>query len=47
MKIIGIICMIIGLTCGIVHAIDGNAFETLTAVTVFICGLVTVLTDWR
>ena len=39
--------MIIGLTFGIVHVIDGNAFGILTAVTVFICGLVTVLTDWR
>ena len=39
--------MIIGLTFGIVHVIDRNAFGILTAVTVFICGLVTVLTDWR
>ena len=47
MKTIGIICMIIGLTFGIVHAIDGNAFRILTAVTAFICGLVTVLTNQR
>lgn len=45
MKIIGIICMIIGLTFGILHAIDKNAFGLLTSVIAFICGLVTVLTN--
>lgn len=39
--------MIIGLTFSIVHVINGNAFGILTAVTAFICGLVTVLTNQR
>ena len=47
MKIIGIICMIIGLTCGILHAINGNSFGLLTSVIAFICGLITVLTNRR
>ena len=43
MKTIGIICMIIGLTLGILHTINGNAFGVLTAVIAFISGLVVVL----
>ena len=45
MKTIGITCMIIGLTLGILHTINGNAFGVLTSVIALICGLVTVLTN--
>lgn len=45
MKIIGIICMTIGLTFGILHTINGNVFGVTTAVMAFICGLITVLTN--
>ena len=45
MKTIGIICMIIGLTFGVLHASNRNALGTLTAVIAFICGLVIVLTN--
>ncbi len=45
MKIIGIICMVVGLTFGILHTIDRNAFGVMTAVMAFICGLITVLTN--
>ena len=45
MKAIGITCMIIGLTLGILHAINKNTFGALTAVIGFISGLVVVLTN--
>ena len=45
MKIAGIIFMVVGLTCGILHTINGNAFGVLTSVMAFICGLITVLTN--
>ena len=47
MKLVGIICIIVGLIFGILHTINGNAFGILTAVIAFICGLVTVLTNQR
>ena len=47
MNKIGIICMTIGVTFGILHAINRDAFGILTAVIAFICGLVTVLTNQR
>ena len=45
MKTIGIICMIVGLTFGILHAINKNTFGILTAVIAFISGLVVILTN--
>ena len=45
MKIIGIICMVVGLTFGILHTINGNVFGVMTSVMAFICGLLTVLTN--
>ena len=45
MKIIGIICVAVGLSFGILHTIDMNAFGVLTSVMAFICGLLTVLTN--
>ena len=43
MKIIGIVCMIIGLICSIFHAINGNTFGLLIASVAFVSGLITVL----
>ena len=45
MNKIGIICMAIGVIFGILHAINRDTFGILTAVTAFISGLVTVLTN--
>lgn len=45
MKIIGIICMTVGLTFGILHTINGNVFGVMTSVMAFICGPTTVLTN--
>ena len=43
MNKIGIICMAIGVTFGILHAINRDTFGILTAVIAFISGLITVL----
>ena len=43
MFILGIIFMTIGVTFGILHAINRDAFGILTAGLAFISGLVTVL----
>lgn len=45
MKILGVVCMTVGLTFSILHTINSNAFGVLTSVVAFICGLVTVLTN--
>lgn len=45
MKLVGIICITIGLIFGILHTINGNAFGVLTSVVALICGLVTILTN--
>ena len=45
MKLVGTICITVGLIFGILHAINGNAFGVLTSVIALICGLVTVLTN--
>ena len=42
MKIIGIICVAIGLSFGILHTINMNAFGVLTAIIALICGFITV-----
>ena len=47
MKILGIICMTIGLTFCILHTINGNAFGILTAIIAFVARLITVLTNQR
>lgn len=44
---IGIILMAVGLTFGILHAINRNAFGILTAGIAFIGGLVEVLINYR
>lgn len=47
MYTLGIIFMTIGVTFGTLHAINRDTFGILTAVTAFISGLVTVLTNQR
>ena len=37
--------MVVGLTFGILHTINGNVFGVMTSVMAFICGLLTVLTN--
>lgn len=45
MKLVGTICITVGLAFGILHTINGNAFGVLTSVMALICGLVTILTN--
>ena len=45
MKLVGIICIIVGLIFGVLHAINKNAFGILTAVIAFISGLVIILAN--
>lgn len=45
MKLVGTICITVGLIFGILHTINGNEFGVLTSVMALICGLVTILTN--